>query len=598
MIGTRTIQCGHVAAPTTEIPEDPHRSLGDRLRISAFHWASELALARFLRRTRAASRTNTETLRNILARNRQTEFGRAHDFARMLRDGADPAANFRRRMPLSTYETYAPYIDRIANGEPNILTADPVTLLAGTSGTTDRPKRIPRTRRAQAHHLMLVVLAQQAVVNRGIPGARVAHRGINLMSLYAPAPEHQTTVRLMSGPNAGMARMRQLIPLLWTSPESVFQIEHQPSALYLHALFGLCSRNSLYVETPFAPQVVAWFDLMERQRDRLIGDIGAGSLSDHLQLTAPERASLRRLITPDPRRAQEIAAAFGAGLAGIIPKLWPRMRYIRTVTSGTFGLSLPRLRWLAGPNLAIQSGCHSSSEGVIGLNLRTDGSTDYTLAVGTSYFEFIPFAGVEDAAPQMVNLDELEVGQEYEIVLTSIAGLYRYRLGDIVQMTGRFGTAPVFAYRCRRGTMLNLVGEKTTEWHTTAALEATLNKWLRVPDALVDYTVASSVETGVGQYTFYVELRDQLPRLAVSITEAAALLDDELGTVNYYYRHSARGTERMAQPRLRLVQAGTFAAVATLQRARAHGISATQVKIPRIVNTREQLELLESRVIA
>ena len=571
--------------------------LGQRVRMAVFNVQCRVALARFEYRTRRAIDTNLQALHQILRRNRDTAFGRTHGFADILRTGGGLAAAFCRSVPLSTHVEVEPYVARIAAGEQNVLSADPVLLLAGSGGTTDRPKRIPRTRDTQRHHTMLVVLAAQAVVDRGIRGADGAERGINLMSLYAPPAVTRSSVPQMSGPNAGIRRVRRHIPQFWCSPEAVFAVAHPPTALYLHALFALLNQRSLYIETPFAPQVVSWLALIERHQRRLVDDVRRGTVSAHLELSTAERAAIAAALRADPARAADVAAEFAQGFQGIIPRLWPNMKYIRTVTSGSFALSLPRLQWLAGQSVTIHSGCHASTEGVIGINLRTDGSTDYVLALGSAFFEFVPIAHVDEAQPQTVPLDALQVGDEYEVVLTNCAGLCRYRLGDIVRITGHHGTTPTFGFLYRRGTMLNVVGEKTTEFHTAQALAVTLHDWLGPEDAMRDYSVVADVAAGVGRYTFYVELQAHSLLPEADVRRAATRLDDALGEINPYYWTNGRAAERLAPAELRLVEPGTFAALAELQLQRTGSGYGAQVKIPRVVSSPEHIQLLEGRVL-
>ncbi|MCL4722010.1 MAG: GH3 auxin-responsive promoter family protein, partial [Gammaproteobacteria bacterium] len=528
--------------------------LSHKLRHRLFHLAARWSLRRFQRRTLAASSVNVAALTRILRANANTAFGRAHGF-RELRHSADIARHFAARVPLCTYHDLEPYVARIARGKHNVLTADPVHMLAGSSGTTGTPKRIPRTRRAQRHHLALVVLAEQAVIDQGIPGARDPRRGINLMSVYAPAITDGSAVPVMAGPNAGMARLRRQIPVLWCSPVPVYEVAHPAAALYLHALFALREAEALYIETPFAPQLAGWLALIERQQAALTADLRDGTLNAELPLTSVERAALHPHLRADPTRAAAVVEGLRPGLAGVIPRLWPGLRYLRTVTSGSFSLSLPRLRWLAGPTLPIHSGCHSSSEGVIGINLKTDGSTDYVLAVGTAYFEFIPRDRLDEAQPPTVRLPDLQVGADYEIVLTSPAGLYRYRLGDVIRIRGRYGTAPTFQYLYRRGTLINLVGEKTSELHTATAVTRAFSRWLGTADPVRDYTVAGDLSDGIGRYTFYVELADQKIS-GRDLQVAAHGLDEALAEANPYYRSSGRLPGRLAAPVLRLVRAG------------------------------------------
>src|SRR5689334_12946482 len=83
--------------------------------------------------------TQLRLLHAILARQRDTAFGRDHGFGKM----AD-LADFRRQVPIAPYERVAPYIERVQNGEINALLSDRrVHLFALTSGTTASRKLIP-----------------------------------------------------------------------------------------------------------------------------------------------------------------------------------------------------------------------------------------------------------------------------------------------------------------------------------------------------------------------------------------------------------------------------------------------------------------------
>jgi hypothetical protein len=470
-------------------------------------------------------------------------------------------------------------------------------MLGRSAGTTGRSKRIPRTRRAQGHALRLTVLAAQAVIDRDIPAMRQCRRGINLLSLVGTLRPAAGQVPEMSGPNAGLRRLRQQIPRLFTSPIPVFEIAHPATAHYLHALFGLRARDALFIETTFASHLMGFFAVIEEHQAKLVHDLAHGTLSAHLTLTAAERAQLAPHLAPDPARAAEVAAVFADGLAGIVPRLWATMACIRTVTSGSFAVSLPRLRWLAGPTLPIHSGTYTASEGIIGLNRQADGGTDYVLAVGTAFFEFISAELSDASAPPTVTLAQLQIGHDYEVVLTTDAGLYRYRLGDVIRITGFHHQAPVFSYRYRRGMLLNLANEKTSEWHAVQALNTTIPDWLGTPHALREWAVTGDLDGGVGRYTFYLELEPSA-RLPTDLDQVAKRLDRALAAVNEYYDRNGREPGQLALPRVTVVAAGTFQSLASLQMARAGHVTPTQVKVPRVVQDPNQRALLRHAAVA
>lgn len=561
-----------------------------------FHLLARWCLARFEQRTRHAEAVNSRVLSGILHRQRRTEYGQRFGFAGLA--SASPLVDaYKTIVPLSTYADYEAAIDRIAAGEQNVLTSDRVTMLGRSAGTTGRSKRIPRTRRAQGHALRLTVLAAQAVIDRDIPAMRQHRRGINLLSLVAPPTSPTGQVPEISGPNAGLRRLRQQIPQLFTSPIPVFEIAHPATANYLHALFGLRARDALFIETTFASHLMGFFNVIEEHQAELLHDLKHGTLSTHLVMTAAERTQLTLHLAPDPLRAAEVATAFTAGLAGIVPRLWPAMACIKAIASGSFAMVLPRLRWLAGPTLPIHSGTYTASEGIIGLNRRADGGTDYVLAVGAAFFEFIPAEFSDSSAPPTVTLGQLQIGHDYEVVLTTDAGLYRYRLGDVIRITGFHNRAPTFSYQYRRGMLLNVANEKTSEWHALQALGKTIPDWLGIPHALREWVVTCELDGSIGRYAFYLELEPSI-LLPTDLDQAAARLDRALAAVNEFYVRNGREPGQLALPRVAIVASGTFQALNALLLTRADHLTPTQVKIPRVVQDPDQLALLQGAVVA
>ena len=86
--------------------------------------------------------TQQSILRQILVRNRNTNYGLDHEFHGIL-----SKEDFVQKVPLTVYSDYARYLREIVNceGSRDVLTADPVVFLATTSGTTGRNKTIPLT---------------------------------------------------------------------------------------------------------------------------------------------------------------------------------------------------------------------------------------------------------------------------------------------------------------------------------------------------------------------------------------------------------------------------------------------------------------------
>ena len=95
----------------------------------------------FMGRCRNLEQTQRRLLEERLERNADTVFGREHGFARLK-----SPADYARALPVSSWETVDPYVDRLIAGETNVLTAGPLpSMFNKTSGTTGKPKLIPVT---------------------------------------------------------------------------------------------------------------------------------------------------------------------------------------------------------------------------------------------------------------------------------------------------------------------------------------------------------------------------------------------------------------------------------------------------------------------
>ena len=84
------------------------------------------------------------------------------------------------------------------------------------------------------------------------------------------------------------------------------------------------------------------------------------------------------------------------------------------------------------------------------------------------------------------------MGKLYELVVTNLSGLYRYRIGDVVKVMRFHNNCPVMEYQYRQGQILNVRAEKTSERVFYDALTSVLNDYEQ-RFHLVDYTCAESI---------------------------------------------------------------------------------------------------------
>ncbi|WP_437807803.1 GH3 auxin-responsive promoter family protein [Sorangium sp. So ce1078] len=552
------------------------RSILPTLVHSAFVGASRLARLRFEVQARRAGAVNERLLQSILRRHQHTEFGRRHRFSAIR-----SASDFQRAVPLGTYDELRAYIERMARGERNVLTADPVTAFALTSGTTGTQKLVPFTA------FMERGLLQHLLVGRGalfeaIPASREARPAVALMSTLL-------TGRTEGGfPTASVSAfmMRSLLKRrsgVWTSPPEAFLVPTQADAFYVHLLFALAEPALGAIAAPFASGLLDFFQILGARGPALVEDLGRGALRGELAIPPELDQPIRARLRPHPERAKAVARELERGLDGIAPRLWPGLSHLSGVTSGSFRLYAEKLaRYLGG--VPIHSPIYVSSEAMLGVNLDP-GESVYALLPSSAFYEFIPADELDAERPSVRRIHELSEGERYEIVVTTHGGLYRYRMGDVIEVARHHRRAPVVAFVYRRGSLLNIAGEKTSEHAIHRALDQALSKEAL---GLVDFSTMEDAESSPKRYVVFVELtEDNRP---ASVERLAARLDEALCEANPYYA-TLRG--HFGPLSLHVVQPGTFRELRALMIRR--GASPSQAKVPRVVTEGPLAELLMQR---
>ncbi|MGD0153108.1 MAG: GH3 auxin-responsive promoter family protein [Thermacetogeniaceae bacterium] len=530
-----------------------------------------------------AGQVNRELLQQILLQNRDTEYGQRYRFDRIATPESFPES-FKEAVPLTTYEDYLPYIDRIAAGQDNILTAEPVRYFGLTSGTTGQQKMIPMTELAGN-----LIAEHMSLLSRGIcdavPASRRSSRGLNIMNMIT-AGATEGGIPTGAGSLGGLTSIRRIVDNLWTSPPEVLEVSNQWDANYLHLLFALRERDLMYIYSPFSSAVVDLFRLLEREWPQLVHDLANGRISNGESLDLKTRARLEGKLGRHPERAEELAAEFRLGFQGIARRIWPQLLYVSCVTGGSFSIYTQRLHhYIDG--LPLYAGMYGATEAVVGISLWP-GEATYVVTPRTAYHEFIPLNQVGENRPQAFDLDQLVKGQSYEVVVTNCAGFYRYRLGDIVKVVDHYYESPVIEFLYRRGQLISLVGEKTSEEAFSTTVYGLMQQW---GTDLVDFTTRVDYEVYPCRYIFYVESGHPYQNRE---RQGETLLEDVLCQTSPRY-HSSRQAKRLGQSALRLVQPGTFEKMKKMLIAR--GASANEVKIPRVIRDEELAALLTANTI-
>ena len=279
-------------------------------------------------------------------------------------------------------------------------------------------------------------------------------------------------------------------------PSEVRLIPDMESFRYVTAAF-LLAREDLSLISIWNPTfLTALLDAAHAHAAELVRDIADGTLRPPAPL---DRGVARRLdarLRADPDRAAEVAAAFAAARvpSEANARIWPRLRAVSCWADAYAARYIPALA-AALPQSAIAPKGLVATEALVTFPLRVAGG--HVLAARSHYVEFEPESGGEPVPAWLA-----EPGRRYGIVVTTGGGLYRYRMHDLVEVTGRWHTVPVLRFLGKDGLVSDRFGEKVAESHVRRVLERLASSRGIVPAWAM---VACEDYAGVHAYTLFID---------------------------------------------------------------------------------------------
>ena len=530
----------------------------------------------FIQKTRQTDAVQEQFLRKLLFAYQNTELGRSYKIGEIK-----TIDQFRSRIPVLPYSSYEPLCDRIAKGEQNILTNDPVVYFNLTSGSTSKQKLIPVTKRFQNSllqpNLTSIGFLQEALKSQGRKfGKLLATNSVQLVGTTSGGIDYGTA-------SVGVLRMGKFVyEQLFAHPYETLQPADSLARHYICLLFALGNPNLRGIGANFPMLVLRICNYLELYTEDLIKDLETGKIASWLSLEPEVRALLERQMLANPRRAAQLREIYKSN--GILtPQLaWSNLSFVATARGGTSDFYFERFPSYFGDTPGF-GGVYSSAEGTFSINhaLNTDGSI---LAIATGFFEFIPQDQWEAEHPQTLLATEVKPGELYRILVTNYSGFYRYDIGDVVEVVGFYEQAPLLVFRYRRGGLLSSTTEKTTEFHVTQVMQALQQKFSVL---LEDFCITLSDETLPPLYLVNIELAPS--EILEDYSGFLAAFDLLLQENNTSY--AIKRPDTIPSPRLRVLAPGSFAIVR--QRQLLKGIPDSQLKFPHVSDDRNFLSGLK-----
>eukprot|EP00927_Polykrikos_kofoidii_P024039 TRINITY_DN21940_c0_g1_i1.p1 TRINITY_DN21940_c0_g1~~TRINITY_DN21940_c0_g1_i1.p1 ORF type:complete len:771 (-),score=148.61 TRINITY_DN21940_c0_g1_i1:237-2522(-) len=562
--------------------------------------AGRWRLRRLLAETEEGEAVQRRLLSELLARHQSTEYGRERGLT-----GVATFEDFRRAHPLTRYGDYAEFVERVRLGREGVLAPGLPKLLAMTSGTSGKPNLIPHAADVSKTFFLRGVCVAFAVLGGEFPGSVNNLQRSSKLTFRSSKNRLPNGLELKSNSSSPDDRGFSRLLCAYASPLAAYDLANEPDAMYAHALFALSDRNLGQLEANFAPLICALLETAQENRRSLVQDIRNGHIWDRrLYQDAPEEQSRDAIDDalggPNPKRAAEVDDLLRARATAA--EIWPKLRVVMTTDGGAFAPAAARLRKLLGDGVEVYSPFYAATEGLLGINLfpqRPFGVSTYVLDPGSMVFELLPVEWRDvDQPPRDATVLpwEADVGQTYEIVITTRGGLCRYRLGDIVRVHGLFGQMPIVSIEERAFHSLpTLHGERLGEGVFLNALASTpLARRLRGA-AVVDLPG----KLPASRYHLFAELAD----MPSSSSSSSVSTDSTLGTHeeaeseseavdaalcrDHEVYASFRRKEAIRRLQIHWVAPGTFAslrqALASRGGADLPSVGSGQLKVPTVL---------------
>ena len=464
-----------------------------------------------------------EVLQELVTAAQYTEFGRRYKFNHLF-----SLKTFKQTVPVHEYDDLKPYIQRMMNGEENILWNTPIEWFAKSSGTTsDKSKFIP--------------VSEEALEECHFKG------GKDLLSIYC---NNNPDSQIFSGKVLGLGGS------ITVDDEHAETFHGDVSAIIMENL-------PYWVELIRTPEIsVALMNEWESKIERIALITKDEDVTNISGVPSWTLLLLKRIL--------EITGKKNIG------EVWPNLELF--IHGGVnFSPYHEQFSKIAPAGMKYLE-TYNASEGFFGIqDLNTPGEMLLMLDYGI-FYEFMPLSEYDVLTDKTVSLDKVETGVNYALVISTNAGLWRYIIGDTIQFTS------LDPYRIRitgrTTSFINACGEEliidNAEKAIATACEkasATITDYTAAPVYFNDHTNAA--------HEWLIEFATP----PESLDYFAEILDNALKALNSDYEAKRYHNMILRQPIIKQLPAGTF-----YRWLKERGKLGGQNKVPRLSNDRKYLD--------
>lgn len=474
----------------------------------------------FIACTRKASETQNRKLMQLLKTNAETSFGIRHRF-----NSIHSIEQFQQQVPISVYEDYKDSIELISNGKTGILTKDKVLRFMISSGTSIASKWIPYTAALKKEFNACL---QPWLFNLNSQFPKISNgKSFWIISPQTPSDYDKSVIPVGFDDDSkyfgNVARF--LIRNSLATPDWIAAINNIENYYYLLSYY-LLKTADLALISVWNPSIIPI--ILQKAilyKDQICADLKNGKLN----LPFPIQPTFKNKLPcfRNEKRSRIIQDMLHNSTETPWLQVWQGLQLISCWADAWALLYIPEINSLF-PQIPIQPKGLLATEAVISFPMYQKNELRHVLAVNSHFFEFI-----DPLTSTVHTINNLESGKEYEVVVSTAGGLYRYRLFDLIQITGFYNEVPTIKFVGKTNLLCDITGEKLNELFVKKCFEG-LFLFYQKPVGFC--FLAPALENGKAFYLLFIEKNNYLDssqKWQAFVKE----LDIKLSG-NYHYKHS------------------------------------------------------------
>ncbi|MGB3469128.1 MAG: GH3 auxin-responsive promoter family protein [Cyclobacteriaceae bacterium] len=414
--------------------------------------------------------TQDKIFKKLIDKASNTVFGRDHRFGEI-----DNYEDFKKNVPIRTYEELKPYVDKILNGEEDVLWPGKPAYLAKTSGTTSGVKYIPITKDSVPNHINS---AKNALLTYVHETGKAEFLDGNLIFLSG-SPVMSKTAGIHTGRLSGIVN------------------HHVPG----------------YLRTNQMPAYETnCIEDWENKVDRIVEETKDENMTLISGIPPWVQMYFDKLIAQKNKPVKDIFPNFSLFVYGGVNFEPYRKKLFEAI-----GKEIDTIE------------TYPASEGFIAYQDQQKKPGLLLLLNSGIFFEFIPAEEYFDENPARLKIDQVELNVNYALIINSNAGLWGYSIGDTVKFISKAPYRLLVTGRIKH--FISAFGEHVIGEEVENAMRSTLESFPEVN--LVEFTVAPQVnpDSGLPKHEWFIEFNQEPEDMnAFSLT-----LDRNLRGLNTYY---------------------------------------------------------------